>query len=232
MHEIKKINGVLKVRKNKQTWTTPYVVGEDFFSSEMEACEALGVTRGAVSGAICNGHRLKGLKIRRAKEDEIRSNLQVNETVFTYKVREDGLVEVKSANNTWSRRVFHQGKIWTIPDCARHASISKTAMYEYMANGGDSEYVPAREEHMPPGSIKFDETVVKKRSPQKKKSPKKPAEQTIFQLSTAMEEKLPFVGVRWPNGSVDVRFPDGRQFMTRDSEKELPPEVRSLTRWL
>jgi hypothetical protein len=40
------------------------------------------------------------------------------------------------------------------------------------------------------------------------------------------------MGVRWPNGAVDVRFADGSQFMSRDSEKDLPDEVRKLTRWL
>lgn len=206
-------------------WKTPLIVDGKFFQSSKDVAKKLKVTSGTVATAVAREGTVKGKPVRRATEEEIRKNVEIADPLV-YRVV-DGQVEIRGASGHWSKTVVYDNTVFTIPELAEELGEHQSVLYEIVRNGGDEEVAVAQAKDMPSDAIRvYPETPAPKKNKKREAAVKREAEKKK-KLADA-----PFMGVRWPNGAVDVRFADGSKFMTRDSDKDLPDEVRKLTRWL
>jgi ribonuclease HI len=226
MHQLRiNAQGNPQVKNGTGGWTTPIFVGDKFYSSSKHAAKAIKASNSTVSSALAEGKKVKGKDVRRATEVEIRSNLEV-ESPIVYRVV-DGQVEMRGPSGHWKKTVVYNNSVFTVPELAEELEEHQSALYELVRNGGDDEVKPAKAKDMPKDAIRvYPEGGAKRENKASKAAVKRE------KAKKKAKETAPFIGVRWPNGSVDVRFADGTQFMSRDSDKDLPAEVRKLTRWM
>ena len=229
MHQLRiHEEGHPQIKNGAGGWKSPVVFGGKFFKSSTEVVNKLGVNSSTVSGAITRGGKVKGKEIRRATEKEIREHVDI-ESPTTYRVV-DGAVEMLGPTSHWSKMVvYNNDELYKIPELADELDAHQSAIYKRIRDGGDDEVRSAKADDMPEEAIRVYPTQDGK--PHKNKS----RDAAVEREKKKKEDKKSgeqFVGVRWPNGSVDVRVPSGAQFMTRDKETDLPDEVRKLTRWM
>jgi hypothetical protein len=230
MHQLKvDDNGNPKVKNGVGGWTAPVVVGDKFFASTKDAAKKHRVSGGNISAALTAGTKVRGKPVRRATEAEVRKNLEI-ESPLTYRVV-NGAVEMLGPTGHWAKTVvYNNDGLYKVTELAEELNAHQSAIYQRIRDGGDDEVRLAKADDMPDDAIRVYPTHDGK--PHKNKA----VDAAVKREKKKKEKKAKggeqFVGVRWPNGSVDVRFPTGVQFMTRDKETDLPDEVRKLTRWL
>ena len=228
MHQLKvDDDGNPKIKNGTGGWMAPVVIGDKFFSSTKAAAKKHKLSSGNISGALAAGTKVRGKSVRRATEAEVRKNLEI-ESPLTYRVV-DGAVEMLGPTGHWAKMVvYNNDGLFKIPELADELDVNQSVIYKCVRDGGDDEVRVAKAEDMPDEAIRVYPMTGKpvKENKQQKAAVKREKDKTKAKGSE------PFVGGRWPNGSVDVRFADGTQFMTRGNESDLPPEVKKLTRWM
>ncbi len=227
MHLLK-INddGNPQIKNGTGAWKTPLILDGKFFASSKDVAKKMKVTTGTVATAVAREGTIKGKPVRRATEEEVRKNVEV-ESPVVYRVV-DGQVEMRGESGHWKKTVVYNNSLFTVPELAEEIGQAQSVLYDIVRNGGDEEIRLAKADDMPSNAIR----VHPEKSEPKKNKKREAAIKREKKKKKEAKADAPFMGVRWPNGAVDVRFADGSQFMSRDSEKDLPDEVRKLTRWL
>lgn len=224
MYEVRVEDDSVQVRNGSGSWTTPVVHGRKLYPSHAALAKAHDTKGYQVTNAINNGSKFRGREVRKATEEEVRAKLKIKEDdSFAYRVNKGGGVEIRTHNGQWGKAVFYNGYFYDSQRqlCDRE-KISKTTVSGKLRRGGDDKLRYATIEDLPEGGIEVHRAVSNKKR------------DAAIKRENGKKKKVdkPFEGVKWADGSVEIRLKSGGFSMTRSSAADVPSEIAVACEWL